>query len=178
MSSRRLTWFVAVLTVTSPLAMVEVTSAQEYLSPAAVVADAQGKRLYIAQATAKQVAVFDTETAKTLATVRLPAEPTGVALSDDGTLLYVTCAAPEGCVCVVKTDTNRVSGQFPAGYGARAPVLSGDGKTLYVCNRFDDDISVMDTEQGKQTARIPVLREPVAADITPDGKWRRSAFWR
>ena len=69
MSSKNngLTLFVMVFTITSPLAMGEIASAQEYLSPAAVVADAQGKTLYIAQATAKQVAVFDTKTAKTIA---------------------------------------------------------------------------------------------------------------
>ncbi|MHC4432891.1 MAG: YncE family protein, partial [Planctomycetota bacterium] len=169
--NNRLTLFVTVLTILSPVKMVKVASAQEYLSPAAVVADAQGKRLYIAQATAKQVAVFATETAKTITTVKMPAEPTGLALSDDGTSLYVTCAAPEGCVCVVKTDTNKVGRQFPARYGARAPVLGDDGKMLYVCNRFDNDVSAIDTKQGKQMARIPALREPVAADITPDGKW-------
>jgi len=173
MSSRNngLTLFVMVFSIASPMAIGEIVSAQEYLSPAAVVADAQGERLYIAQATAKQVAVFDIKTAKVVATVGMPAEPTGLALSDDGTSLYVTCAAPQGCVCVVKTDAGKIAGQFPAGYGTRAPVLGGDGKTLYVCNRFDNDISVISTEQGKQMARIPVLREPVAADITPDGRW-------
>jgi YVTN family beta-propeller protein len=50
-------------------------------------------------------------------------------------------------------------------------VLSPDGKFLYVCSRFDNDVSVINTEDGKQVTRIPALREPVAADITPDGKW-------
>jgi len=159
MSSKRneLTLFVVVLTVTSYLATGEIASAQEYLSPAAIVADAQGKTLYIAQTTAKQVAVFDIETSKVTATIAVGTEPTGLALSDDAALLYVTCAAPEGCVRVVKTDTGKVRGQFPAGYGAQAPVLSGDGKTLYVCNRFDNDISVISTEQGKQITSIPTL---------------------
>ncbi len=166
-----LTLFAAVLTITSPLAVCESTSAQEYLSPAAVVADAQGKTLYIAETTAKQVAIFDVETAKVTASIAVGAEPTGLALTDDGTLLYVTCGIPDGRVCVIKTDTGKVTRQFPAGYGAQSPVLSPDGKTLYVCNRFDNDISVISTEQGKQITNIPTLREPVAADITPDGKW-------
>jgi YVTN family beta-propeller protein len=173
MSSKRneLTLFVAVLTITSYVATGEIALAQEYLSPAAVVADAQGKTLYIAQTTAKQVAVFDIETSKVTATISVGAEPTGLALTDDAALLYVTCAAPEGSVCVIKTDTGKVTRQFPAGYGAQAPVLSDDGKTLYVCNRFDNNISVISTEQGKQITSIPALREPVAADITPEGKW-------
>ena len=166
-----LTLFAAVLTITSCPALCEIASAQQYLSPAAVVADAQGKTLYIAEATVKQVAVFDIETEKVRATVSLPAEPTGVALSDDGAILYVACAAPSGCVCVINTSTARVFKQIPAGYGARSPVLNPDGRTLYVCNRFGNDISVISTEQGRQITSIPALREPVAADITPDGRW-------
>ena len=48
-----------------------------------------------------------------------------------------------------------------------APVLSPDGKTLFVCNRFNNDISVLDLETGKEQCRIPVQREPVAAALTP-----------
>ncbi|MHC4167656.1 MAG: YncE family protein [Planctomycetota bacterium] len=166
-----LTLLTAVLTLTSCLAVGEMVSANEYLSPAAVVADAQGKTLYIAETTAKQIAVFDTETAKVTATVSVGGEPTGLALSDDGKLLYVTCATPDGIVFVINTDTGKVARQFAAGYGAQSPVLSPDGQTLYVCNRFDNNISVINTEQGKQTKSIPALREPVAADITPDGRW-------
>jgi YVTN family beta-propeller protein len=40
---------------------------------------------------------------------------------------------------------------------------------LYVCNRFDNNVSVIDLSAGKETTRIHVLREPVAAAITPNG---------
>ncbi len=166
-----LTLLAAVLLITSSPEICESASAQGPLSPAAVVADAQGKTLYIAQATAKQIAVFDTETTKISTSISVPAEPTGLALSGDGALLYVTCASPDGNICIIKTDTGRIIKQLPAGYGARSPVLSPDGGTLYVCNRFDNSVSVVNLKQGEQVASIPALREPVAADITPDGKW-------
>ncbi|MEA3224810.1 MAG: hypothetical protein U9Q07_02585, partial [Planctomycetota bacterium] len=118
--------FIAVSTITSNLAMSEGASAQDYLSPAAVVADPQGKTLYIAETTAKQIAVFDTRTTKVTETISVPAEPTGLALTDDGAILYVTCAAPEGCVCVINTSTAKVIKNIPAGYGAQSPVLSDD----------------------------------------------------
>jgi YVTN family beta-propeller protein len=167
----RLVAYAVMLAVTLCLTTDLVAVGQDYLSPTALVADKQGDTLYIAEATAKQVAVFDTKTAKVSATIGVPAGPTGLALAGDGTRLYVTCAAPEGCVCIINTDTNRIIKQIPAGYGAGSPVLSPDGKTLYVCNRFGNDISVISTEDGKQIAKISALREPVAADITPDGRW-------
>src|SRR6185369_6828333 len=51
-----------------------------------------------------------------------------------------------------------------------APVLSSDGKLLYICNRFDDSVSILDLERGKGVAQIAVDREPVAAALSPDGK--------
>lgn len=144
---------------------------EPYLSPAALVTNESGTVLYIAEATAKKVAVFDTTAARVTATINLPAEPTGLALNGDGKHLYTTCAAPEGCVCVIDTDTNKIISIITAGYGATSPVLSPDSKILYICNRFDTDISVINTSDGKQVAKIKALREPVAAGITPDGKW-------
>jgi YVTN family beta-propeller protein len=50
-----------------------------------------------------------------------------------------------------------------------APVLSLDGKTLYVCNRFSNNVSVIDIAARKELTRISVQREPVAAALTLDG---------
>lgn len=146
-------------------------AAEQYLSPAAMVADGQGEKLYIAEATAKQIAVFDTKTQKVTATIRVPAEPTGLAITRDGASLYVTCGGPQGVVCVIDTRAAESLRTLPAGHTPTAPVLSPDDEFLYVCNRFDNAVSVVDTRQGKHVTEILALREPVAADITPDGKW-------
>ena len=52
-----------------------------------------------------------------------------------------------------------------------APVLSPDGKTLFVCNRFNNDVSMFDLASGKEVRRIAVQREPVAGDLTKDGRF-------
>jgi YVTN family beta-propeller protein len=52
-----------------------------------------------------------------------------------------------------------------------APVLGQDGKTLYACNRFNNDVSVIDLATRKEGRRIAVQREPVAADLTKDGRF-------
>jgi YVTN family beta-propeller protein len=145
--------------------------AVEYLSPTALITDNQSETIYIAEATAKQIAVFDTKTKKVTATIDVPAEPTGLALTGDGASLYVTCGGPNGCVCIIDTQNSKLLRTLPAGHTPIAPVLSPDGGSLYVCNRFDNNISVINTAEGRQIKTIPALREPVAADITPDGKW-------
>jgi len=163
--------YAAVLTIMSCLTTSGSAATKDYLSPTAVVANSQGEILYIAEAAAKQIAVFDTKTAKVTATIDVPAEPTGLALTGDGSLLYVTCGGQKGCVSVIDTRNAELLRTMLAGHTPIAPVLSPDDGFLYVCNRFDNNISVFSTEQGKQLKKIPALREPVAADITTDGKW-------
>jgi YVTN family beta-propeller protein len=146
-------------------------SAQNYLSPSALVADEQVGKLYIANTTAKQVAVFEISTGKVIKTYPLSAEPCGLALSKQNSRLYVTSGGPKGRVTEINLQTDKISKNIPAGHTPTAPVLSHDNKSLYVCNRFDDNVSVIDLTSGKQIALIPVKREPVAAAITPDGRY-------
>ncbi|MHC4191269.1 MAG: YncE family protein [Planctomycetota bacterium] len=170
--SKAMVWMCMFLLLAGLACVTLVTeTGAEYLSPSALVADEHGKTLYVAEATAKQVAVVNTDTAKIKGIIRVPAEPTGLALSADGAQLYVTCAGPEGRLCVIETAANKIIKQIPVGHGARSPVLGPDGGVLYVCNRFSNDVSVISTRKNKHVAKINVLREPFAADITPDGKW-------
>jgi DNA-binding beta-propeller fold protein YncE len=100
----------------------------------------------------------------------MPASPLGLALSRDQTQLYVTCAAPLSMICLVDIPTRRITHQIPAGHTAMSPVLSPDGKVLYVCDRFDDKVAAIDLASRETLWRAVVRREPVAAAITPDGK--------
>ena len=149
----------------------DAKAGRSYLSPSALVADTQTKTLYIAQATAKQVVVFDIAASKVTKAFSLPGNPSGLALSADRSRLYVTWALTKGRVKVVNLQTGRVSYTLPAGHTPMAPVLSLDGKTLYVCNRFSNNVSVIDIAARKELTLIPVQREPVAAAITLDGSF-------
>jgi YVTN family beta-propeller protein len=146
-------------------------SGQDYLSPSAMLADNQAGKLYIAQTTAKQVAVFEISSGTVIKTYSLSAEPSGLALSADRSRLYVTCAAPKGQVKVINLQTGKIIRTLPAGHTPTAPVLSSNGKALYVCNRFDNNVSVINLASRKQVTQIPVQREPIAAALTPNGRF-------
>ena len=94
-------------------------------------------------------------------------------LSPDGTRLFVTCAGPASQVCVMDTASGKVLKTLAAGHTALSPVLSPDGKTLFVCNRFNDAVSLFDLSRGREECRIQVAREPVSA--APDTGWPLSA---
>ena len=139
-------------------------------SPAALVASPDGKRLFIALCEVNQVGIFDIAAGSITGRIDVPSSPSGLALTRDGSKLFVTCAAPASTVCVIDVAQGRIIDRLGAGHTAQSPVLSPDEKTLYVCNRFNNDLSVIDVETGDERHRIRVEREPVAAAITPDGK--------
>ena len=141
-----------------------------YLSPLALVADAPGKLLYIAEFTARQIAVFEIATERAQRTIPLPDRPSGLALSADGSRLYVTAGAAAGKVYVVDTRLGSVIETLAAGHTPNAPVLSRDGARLFVCNRFNNSISIHDLKTKAVIATIAASREPVAARLSADGK--------
>ena len=141
-----------------------------YLSPTALAPSHDGSTLYIACATANEVAVYDIERREIIRRIEVPPTPSGLALSPDGSVLYVTCAALKSKICIVLTATGKVRTTLWSGHTAMAPVVSPDGKYLYVCDRFNDSVQVLDLETQKELTRIHVDREPVAAALTPDGK--------
>jgi YVTN family beta-propeller protein len=100
----------------------------------------------------------------------VPGEPTGLVLSPDGTKLFVTCAAPKSTVAVLDPFSGRMITAIPAGHTATGATITPDGTRLYVCNRFNNDVSVIDLTAAREVARVGVTREPVAAAVTPDGK--------
>lgn len=144
--------------------------ANSFLAPSAIAAAADGRRVYVACEATHEVLVVDTASKKIVARVAVAPLPSGLALSADATRLYVTCAGPVSTVCIVDTVQGRVTNRIQAGYQAQSPVLSPDGRTLYVCNRFDNDVSFFDLATMKEVRRVGVPREPFSAAVTPDGK--------
>jgi len=143
----------------------------ECLGPCDVVAAGDGRRLLVLLADAGRVAVVEPGSQEVTRTIDVPDTPTGLVLDPAGRTLYVTCAAPQGTVCAVDWESGTVRGTIEAGHGAGGPAISPDGRRLYVCNRFDNDVSVIDLEAGREVTRVAAVREPVASAVTPDGKW-------
>jgi DNA-binding beta-propeller fold protein YncE len=140
-------------------------------SPTALVATQDGKWLFVACATDDRVAVLDVGANRITRSIRVPSSPLGMTLSKDGARLYVTCGAAVSTVCVVDVAQGQILERIPAGHTAMAPVLSPNEQTLYVCNRFDNDVSFIGLRPSRELRRIKVPREPVAADLTPDGRY-------
>ncbi len=104
---------------------------------------------------------------------RYYALPWGVVITPDKSKIFVTTAGSESVTVIdvpylLKTVQARrktlpndlsasaeyVSARIPVGRNPRGVALSPDGKRLYVANRLDDTISVVDTATDKVTSTI------------------------
>ncbi|MCP4257006.1 MAG: c-type cytochrome [Planctomycetes bacterium] len=148
-----------------------IAAAGEFLSPISIVAGVEGKVLYIAEATANQIAVFDIASGKVSKVISVGENPVGLDISGDGRKLYVTSAVPAGKVHIINIRKGSITDSITVGHTPVAVVESPDSKTLYVCNQFNNNIGVIDLSMKKQVAAIAVAREPVAAALTSDDKF-------
>jgi len=145
--------------------------AEGYLSPVSIVADAKAQRLYVAEATADQVAIVAIASGKTVKTIPVAAHPVGLALCAQGQTLYVSSAQTAGKVQVIDLRRAKVVRSIAVGHTPVALNLSPDGQRLYACNQFDHSVSIVDLKRGKEIATVAVTREPVAAALTANGKY-------
>jgi YVTN family beta-propeller protein len=141
-----------------------------YKGPCQIISSPHGQFLYVTEKDAYALAIIDLKEKNSLKRIALPSAPTGLCLSPDKLSLYVTCAAPQGSVCLVDMRQGIITDTIRVGYGARGPCVAPDGRRLYVCNQFSHDLSLVDLIQKQECARIPCSREPYAAAITADGQ--------
>jgi YVTN family beta-propeller protein len=143
----------------------------DYRSPASIIPGFDEAVLYIAQATADRVAIFDATSERIVEELPVADRPVGLALSADGSQLYVTSATPEGTVQIVDLVGREVIDSIAVGHTPVAVVAGPVGMLLYVCNQFSNSIGVVDLAAGELVATIAVPREPVAAALTADGRF-------
>ncbi|NQV35282.1 MAG: c-type cytochrome [Phycisphaeraceae bacterium] len=136
------------------------------ISPCDLAIDSAQQRLFVLEADASQVVVLECASLDVVQKVALPAKPSGMALSADRTRLYVTGGQTNGVIFVIDTKKGTVIRKIKAGHWPVAPVVSPDGTRLFVCNRFENKVSVVNLKGRLKRVSIDVPREPIAAAIT------------
>jgi YVTN family beta-propeller protein len=139
-----------------------------YLSPEYVVAAPGGATLFVTAATSGKLVIFDVAAGKVTGEWPLKFDPSGVACAADGTV-YVTGVGVEGSLCKV-SSAGKILGRVTTGHTPLSPVVSQDGATVYVLNRFNNTVAVVDAASMKVKETVPVLREPHAAVLGAGGK--------
>lgn len=140
------------------------------LSPGDFILDSVNHQLIVAQKTANRIDFLDFSTGQLKGSISTKLPPTGICLSGDGRA-FVSCSYALGEVLTIDASSRKILEVISAGHGANSPVFSPISNSLYVANQYDDDISVIDLDTGKELHRVDVLRQPMTMDITPDGKY-------
>jgi YVTN family beta-propeller protein len=116
----------------------------------------------------------DVPNAKIIGQLRLPGRnpmPQDVKVSPDGKTWYIADMQSSG-VWILNGDTFTKPSFLPTGQGAHGLYVSRDSKRLFITNRGEGSISVLDFATGKLTAkwRIPGGGSPDMGGLSPDGK--------
>ncbi len=109
------------------------------------------------------------------------ADPTALAVTKDGR--GAVCLSGVDRVALIDVGAWRVTRQVPVGRGPSDVVLDAKGRVAYVVNRFDDTVSVVEMEAGKQVSVIALGERPElsAAErgevLFHDGRLSRDAWY-
>jgi YVTN family beta-propeller protein len=104
---------------------------------------------------------------------RYASQPFGVSIAPDKSRIYVTCGGSEMVTVVdlprllrfirshagpytedLSASANYVVARIPVGHNPRGLTLTRDGRRLFVANRLDDTISVIDTRSNRVASTI------------------------
>src|SRR6266849_1875745 len=128
-------------------------------------ASVRAQNAYITNQGSNTVSVIDTATDAVIATILVGARAFGVAVSPDGSTVYVTksFALPPGPISVIDTATNTVIATTgdPIAGGTFGVAVTPDGSKVYVTNGESNTIEVIDT--------IRVGFSPIGVAVNTDG---------
>ena len=96
-----------------------------------------------------------------IATVAVAPEALGIAVTPDGTRVYVT-NLESGNVSVIDTATNTIIASVPVGEVPRGVAVTPDGMHVYVLNRESQSVSIIDTATNTVSATLSMKGEPVS----------------
>ena len=124
-----------------------------YLGPCALAASPDGTTLYVACEDAREVLWVSLPQGEVLKRVSVPHRPTGLVCTPEGAQLIVTCAAPKSVVAILDAHSGEIIRTITAGHSACGPAWDQRRARLYVCNRFHNDVSVIDLSTGTELTR-------------------------
>jgi YVTN family beta-propeller protein len=124
---------------------------------------------------AGRVAVVDVASHTLLRMIDMPVRhttmgPQDIKLAPDGSVFYIA-DSEQGSLWVLDGAATTVLREIPTGHGAHGLYLSRDATRLYVTNRHDGTVSVLDAYTGAAVATWPIPGggSPDMGNVTADG---------
>lgn len=140
-----------------------------YFSPSGFETDSALNRIFIAGKTAREVRSHHLTNFMLSQSFFTELPPKALKTTPDD--LLVACSHSEGELLIIDKKTFRQKAKIATGHGACDVAVAPDYAAAYVANQFSNDISVIDLIKRKETARIPVLRQPTKITLSKDGNY-------
>jgi serine/threonine protein kinase, bacterial len=137
------------------------------------------RRAYVTQTDVAALSVIDTRSGNEIARIPTPEGWGGVAVSPDGSRVYVTSFRsfenPGTRLTVIDAATNSVIGTVAAGSNAQGVAVSADSRLVYSVNFGTiavpgSTVSVIDSASRRLVGQIPVGVQPEAICTSVDGR--------
>jgi YVTN family beta-propeller protein len=127
-----------------------------------------GKVFYVANMEADGVHLIDGDAFKQIGFVKTGKGAHGLYFSRDSKSLFVTNRG-EGSVSLIDVATRKVVRKWviPGGGSPDMGGVSADGKSLWLSGRYNSEVYVLDTADGKLRARIRVGEGPHGLCVYP-----------
>ncbi len=100
---------------------------------------------------------------------KLDRRPSALLVRSDS--IWVTTDNEGGTLQLILPNHPKPVYKVIAGYGATSPVADPERQSIYLCCRFDNRVDRFDAASGRKTGSVAVLREPVSAVISDNGKY-------
>ena len=114
--------------------------------------------------------MINTATNTVAKTIQVGSSPSAVAVSPNGTRVYVANTGSNTVSVIDTTKNYQVVGTVAVGSAPTAVAVSPTGAQVYVANRTSNTISVIDTRRNTLATSITVGSQPSSVAVSPDGK--------
>jgi RHS repeat-associated protein len=123
---------------------------------------------FVANSVSNSISIVDATTNTVVGSVAIGAYPYSLAVSPDGTRLYVT-SLDNNTLSVVDLASETVLAAIPVGSSPEGVKVSPDGTKVYVANHGSNSVSVIDTSQLAVIATVSVGVNPKGIAVSADG---------
>jgi YVTN family beta-propeller protein/VCBS repeat-containing protein len=128
-----------------------------------------GSRIYVANTGSNTISVIDANTNAALGVVgSVGRSPTQLALSPDGSVLYVVNRDTAN-VAAISTVSGALVGSISVGGSPQGVAVGSNGTRLYVSNSAGNTVTVLNTATGVTVATVKVGTAPTTMTVSPDG---------
>ena len=145
--------------------------------PAGVVVNPEGTTLYVANEGGSSVSIIrlisdsnsqNNDGGSFLDSIDVGSSPCGIAISPDGTNVYVANGGIN-TVSVINTSIGNLKATIDVGKMPQGIAVTPNGKRVYVSNFIDGTVSVIDTATDLVVDTVQVGRNPIGVSVNPNG---------